>query len=47
MAYYGATNFNSRKKFSNLIKGNVSTVAVSSCTAAIHLSLLSLELKKK
>ena len=34
------------KKFSNLIKGNVSTVAVSSCTAAIHLSLLSLDLKK-
>ena len=34
------------KNFSNLLKGNIYSVAVSSCTAAIHLSLLSLELKK-
>ena len=34
------------KNFSNLIKGKVHSVAVASCTAAIHLSLLSLNLKK-
>lgn len=34
------------RNFSNLIKGKVSSIAVSSCTAAIHLSLLSLNLKK-
>ena len=34
------------RNFSNLIKGKVHSVAVASCTAAIHLSLLSLNLKK-
>ena len=42
----GKQTIDLEKNFSNLIKGNVHSVAVASCTAAIHLSLLSLNLKK-
>lgn len=42
----GQQTISLEKKFSKLIKGKVSSIAVSSCTAALHLSLLSLDLKK-